>query len=268
MSDALMTRWSAYQRAQALSERTITERTVTVGRLLRDTGAGLEHITADQVACWLGDLDVSAASRATYHGHLRAAFAWCQTVGLRTDNPMLMVPAPCRPRAVPRPIDTGQVPALLRAANRRRTRMMVLLAVFAGLRVHEIAKVRGEDVDLGASTLYVEGKGGTRSMLPLHHMIAAEAGAFPRRGWWFPSSAGGHIRAGSVSTVVGRTMRRAGIVGTAHQLRHWYGTTLLDAGADLRVVQELMRHESIQSTTIYTRVSDRQRREAIALLSA
>lgn len=58
------------------------------------------------------------------------------------------------------------------------------------------------------------------------------------------------------------------IDGTAHQLRHWYGTALLDAGTDVRVVQELMRHLSIQSTTIYTRVSDVQRRDAIGRLAA
>ncbi len=91
----------------------------------------------------------------------------------------------------------------------------------------------------------------------------------PAGGWWFPMR--GHeavpMHAKSVSDVVGRTMRRAGVRGTPHSLRHWYGTSLLDDGADLRTVQELMRHKSIASTQIYTKVSDQKQKDAIAGLS-
>lgn len=263
-----ITVWAMFMRAQSLSRRTIEERVSVTQRLVSATGRDLPDLEAGDIAGWLGDLDVSATTRATYHGHLRAAFTWARTVGLVQVSPMDAVPKSRRPRSVPRPIESSQLDALLKACNRRRTRMMVKLALFAGLRVHEIAKVRGEDVDLEAGTLYVDGKGGTRALIPLHERIADEAGSFPRRGHWFPSRAGGHVHAGSVSQVVGRTMRRAGINGTAHQLRHWYGTALLDAGTDVRVVQELMRHQSIQSTTIYTRVSDVQRRAAIGRLAA
>ncbi|MBM4695632.1 tyrosine-type recombinase/integrase [Rhodococcus hoagii] len=58
----------------------------------------------------------------------------------------------------------------------------------------------------------------------------------------------------SVSQIIGKAMRRAGLERTAHRLRHWYGTTLLDDGADLRVVQELLRHASLSTTQIYTKV--------------
>lgn len=76
-----------------------------------------------------------------------------------------------------------------------------------------------------------------------------------------------HMLGKSVSDVVGRTMRRAGVAGTPHSLRHWYGTSLLDDGNDLRIVQELLRHKSIQTTQIYTRVSTTRQREAIVSLS-
>lgn len=127
---------------------------------------------------------------------------------------------------------------------------------------------RGEDFDPVTGSLYVEGKGGVRAMIPVHDAIARELVNFPRQGYFFPGSDSGHVLSNSVSMLIGRAMKRAGVTGTAHQLRHWYGTALLEAGTDVRVVQELMRHVSIQSTTIYTRVSDDMRRRAIDTLAA
>ncbi len=91
----------------------------------------------------------------------------------------------------------------------------------------------------------------------------------PATGWWFPMRGypSEHVLSKSVSDIVGRTMRRAGVAGTPHSLRHWYATSLLDDGNDLRTVQELLRHKSIQSTQIYTRVSDSRQRDAITALN-
>jgi site-specific recombinase XerD len=92
----------------------------------------------------------------------------------------------------------------------------------------------------------------------------------PTKGWWFPSNSrnpGGHVTGKSVSAIIGNAMRRAGISGTPHSLRHWTGTTLLDDGADLRTVQELLRHKSVATTQIYTKVSDDRRTAAVNRLN-
>jgi integrase/recombinase XerD len=75
------------------------------------------------------------------------------------------------------------------------------------------------------------------------------------------------MRPESVSSGIGAAMTRAGVSGTPHALRHWYGSSLLANGADLRTVQECMRHASIVATQVYTRVPDDRRREAIATLN-
>jgi integrase/recombinase XerD len=184
----------------------------------------------------------------------------------RADNPMVKVAAPRYPERTPRPVSDDDLIRLLLTRMHHRTRAMVMLAALAGLRVSEIARVRGEDIDVSAPRLFVVGKGGTRKWLPLHPLLVDMAFEMPRRGWWFPANStrpGDHIHAKSVSDIVGQAMRRAGARGTPHSLRHWTGTTLLEDGADLRTVQECLRHKSVATTQGYTKVSDVRRHEAI-----
>ncbi|MCG5431266.1 tyrosine-type recombinase/integrase [Mycobacterium sp. MYCO198283] len=184
----------------------------------------------------------------------------------RQDNPMVKVGAPRYPERVPRPVPDDEFIRLLTTRMHHRTRVMILLASLAGMRVSEIAKVRGEDIDASAARIHVDGKNGKRAWVPMHPLIAETVPTMARRGWWFPANArrpGDHVRSKSVSDIIGQAMRRADVRGTPHSLRHWYGTTLLDDGADLRTVQMLLRHASVATTQIYTKVSDERRREAI-----
>lgn len=226
--------------------------------------------TPENIVAYVGRPHLSRTTAHTYHTHLHAYFKWLVLVGLREDDPTVRVPAPKRVRGMPRPITATEAKRLLETVNRRKTRMMILLAMFAGLRAHEIAKVRGEEIDRDERTIIVTGKGGTTQMIPLHEKIAEAAVSFPAAGYWFPSTSGaGPIRRHAVGTTVANVMRRAGITeGGVHRLRHWYGSELSRAGVDLRVVQELMRHASIQSTQIYTHVDDSRRRAGIELLAA
>lgn len=273
-SAELLDRWVMAMRAAGNAERTYVERRRLLERVARHTGQQPAEFTADALAEYLAGLH-SAATRSTYWGGLRAWFVWLVDVEeLRADNPMRKLRRPKVPRRRPRPVTDDQLQRVLAAANRRRTRTWVLLATYQGLRVHEIAKVRGEDVDLVGGTLRVLGKGGTDEELPLHPLVAAEAEHYPRRGWWFPSyekygRGGEHVLANTVSQIIGNAFRRAGVQCSAHQLRHWFGTnTLRAAGGNLRVAQELLRHASIATTALYTQVDDSERRAAIMALPA
>jgi integrase/recombinase XerD len=147
---------------------------------------------------------------------------------------------------------------------------MILLAAYEGLRVHEMAKIRGEDVDLAAGTLRVVGKGGVDAVLPLHPLVAAEADWHPNRGYWFPSKTPGpHIQRSSVSGIIGDVMTRAGVPGSPHALRHYFGTEVLKAsGGQLLVAQQLLRHASVATTQIYAEVDDTDRRAAVLAMHA
>lgn len=88
----------------------------------------------------------------------------------------------------------------------------------------------------------------------------------PRKGPWFPGPDRGHQRRESVSGTIKDAMVRAGVPGSAHCLRHWFGTALVRAGVDLRTVQTLMRHQNLSSTAVYTAIADERRAKGIQLL--
>jgi len=262
--------WACWQRAARYAETTATVRARTVDRFARESSVSPVTATHDDLVGWFADhSDLSRSSSALYFDHLNSWFGWLIRMDYRTDNPMRKLMKPSRTIGEPRPCSDGDLIRLLSVQMHRRTRVMVLLAALAGLRVSEVARVKGEDIDAGRRVIWVVGKGSTRKSIPLHPALLAAAQEMPRAGWWFPGRyerAGACMQACSVSHVIGRAMRRAGVPGTPHALRHWFGSTLLADGADLRTVQELLRHSSVATTQIYTRVPDDRRQEAVALL--
>lgn len=258
--------WRLWMTAQGLSERTITERLSTVRAMLTAAATTALGLTPEHIQGFLAR-PMAPATRATYHASIRAYCAWMQRTGIREDNPADQTPRPRRPKSKPRPVAASQLEALLEAANRRRTRDYILLGALAGLRVHEIAKIHGRDVDPYTHALTVVGKGGKVAVVPLHDGLLPLVAHYPRDDYWFPAyTRDGHISAHAVSAAIRGAMLRAGFDGQPHQLRHFYGTELVRAGVNLRVVQQLMRHESPASTAIYTDVNFDQLRDGIGRL--
>lgn len=259
--------WARRMRAEGLAERTVTDRPAIVRRAAAAVGARPTELTTDQLVDYLAWLP-SSGTRQTYFSALRSWHLWLTAQGIRADDPTADLRRPRAPRRRPRPVATGHLDRLLASGIRGRTRTAVLLCSYQGLRVHEAAKIRGEDVDLVAGTLRVVGKGGVEEYLPLHHLIAAEAKRYPDRGFWFPSHTrpGRPIRSNSLSDSISKAMSRADVPGTAHCLRHWYGTELVRSGVNVRVVQTLLRHASLATTAIYVKVDADQQRAALDLL--
>jgi len=266
--------WRLRGMAAGHSPRTIGSRVGTIRRLVAD---GLDPLaaTADELEGWMaalvgpdGEL-LARSSKATYRAQLRAWFGWLVESGRREDDPSSSLPSAKAPRGLPRPVSPGDVTAILAAcadARARQTAAYVTLAAFAGLRVHEIAKIRGTDL-LGGE-IHVIGKGGVSSTVPLVPVIERLAATMPPTGWWFPTdSSTGHVHRCSVSSAISRAMKRAGVAGTPHALRHFYVTQVLRAtGGDLRTTQRLARHASPATTAIYTQVLDETAARAAAAI--
>lgn len=275
MSDYI-TDWATHLYAEGKTRRTVQDRVGTMRRVERDTGTTLIDATTGDLAEWLGRSDRASVTRSVFHSHLMTFYRWANATGRREDNPMTAIRPAKRPVAQPRPIATDQFDALVDtpALTTRRSRpnlvadvkAMLLLAGLAGLRVAEIARFEARSLDVATRTLRVRGKGGAIYVIPAHPLIIEHAALMPRTGYWFPSQRRRHIGGREVSERLRMHMLRNHVDATAHQLRHTFATRLLEAGADLRTVQELLRHSSLQTTAIYTRVTDDRKRQAVESL--
>jgi integrase/recombinase XerD len=229
-------RFLTHQRvARGFSERTIARRAWTLGLWVDHVGGDLTAATADDVEAFLGNYP-GAQTRYSMRSDINQLYRFLERRGIAEHNPAALVEAPRLPRRAASPVTTVGA-----------TRLAVMLAAYAGLRVSEIAALRGEDIDLANGMLMVRnGKGGKDDPVPLAPALADELALWPRSGHLFTARSGAAIAAR-----IRAAYRRLGIMARPHDLRHSFGTEAARTSGDLRAVQRLMRHRSIATTERY-----------------
>jgi integrase/recombinase XerD len=271
----------------ALAAARLAPRTVEAYR--RD----LAHLTA-----WLGrsPADVGPEELAAYVAQLRADGLAPTTVarrlaavrsffrhqvllGARTDNPAANVELPRRRRTLPRTLSPAEVERLLDAAAGTtpaalRDRALGELLYGAGLRVSEAAALDRQSVDLENRLVRCLGKGGKERVVPVGREATNALRRYLARGRpylerrhrqeLFLNAHGGPLTRAGIFFILRRLAAKAGLEPDRihpHLLRHSFATHLLEGGADLRAVQEMLGHADLATTELYTHVSDRRRRE-------
>ncbi len=213
----------------------------------------------------LGTRKLARATIARKAAALRCYFAWQLRQGRLGSDPARSLRAPSGGGRLPRVLSGGEVNSLLdleigTAVDRRDLAVLELLYA-AGLRVSELCGLDRGDIDLRGRTVTVLGKGGKQRRVPVHDAAVAAL-----RGWLedgrdsmdgppeaaFVNRRGARLGPRDVRRILDR---RALSPTHPHALRHTYATHLLDGGADLRVVQELLGHASLATTQVYTHVS-------------
>ncbi|MEZ2371029.1 tyrosine-type recombinase/integrase [Arthrobacter sp. RCC_34] len=253
--------WTAYMRTADLAERTIRERLIFIRHVDRET-SGIYSVTKRELIEWIGAQRWSNSTRVHRRSGLNTFFAWMQEEGLRADNPAYQLPKVQMAPRDPRPFHVDEIEALLSSGIYRRTRVMVALYYYVGLRASEIAAVHGGDVDWRRQTLTTVGKGNKTKELPIPAALWEIVQDMPRDAYWFPNhqanrkfAAGeGHITGQSVSAVLSDAIRRAGLKHRPHDLRAATATEMNRHGVSAFVIQGGMRHERMDTTNHYLKV--------------
>ena len=212
---------------------------------------------------------------------LRGLFRLQVELGARSDNPAELVSSPKRAQTLPRVLKPAEVATLLdrigaTTALELRDRALFELAYSSGLRAEELVSLDLSAVDFDSELVRVEGKGGRTRLVPAgEHALRALERYLARgrpalkvvggEGAMFLSKSGRRL---STSDVRRRLRLWAGQAHAAgvhpHALRHSFATHLLEGGADLRAIQEMLGHANISTTQVYTRVESARLRSAYA----
>lgn len=247
---------------------------------------GLKDLELGTLRRWLGVQSQSGAARATLarrSATVRAFTAWALREERIAADPALRLKAPKRERSLPGVLQASQLTRLLagmeEAANAGeplavRNRAIVELLYATGVRVGELVGLDIDDLDSDRRTLRVIGKGNKERTVPFGVPAAMAVDDWLRRGRvllakddsgpaLFLGIRGGRVDQRQVRALVNGLFEELGDTSASgpHALRHSAATHLLDGGADLRAVQEILGHSSLATTQIYTHVSvDRLRR--------
>lgn len=209
-----------------------------------------------------GALGLSARTLARKMSAIRGFFEFCFEQGLRGDNPASGLRTPRLPGRLPRALSRHAVDAMIAAAAKgpkgARDSAFLELMYSCGLRVAELTALRWEDVDMENRWIKTCGKGEKERLIPFggwaYRALAAQ-GPKPE-GWVFPGRGGKSVTTRTVTRAVEAAGMSAGVgAQSPHVLRHSFATHLLEGGASLKVVQELLGHSSLLTTQNYLRVT-------------
>ncbi|AIE85604.1 tyrosine recombinase XerC [Fimbriimonas ginsengisoli] len=239
---------------------------------------GVFDLAPDRLRLYLRKHAPTPVTRARKLSTLRAFVRFLKAIQELDHDPTEALEAPIRRKRLPKALSQQQAAELLdqEADNARtpaRDRAILELMYAAGLRVSEAVGLDLADVDLKERTLKVRGKGnkerialfGKTAAFALEEYMATERVSPLSGSAIFTNPKGGRLTTRSVQNIVKRWAVRVGLPPetTPHTLRHSFATHLLDNGADLKSVQQLLGHESLATTQIYTHVSVERLRKAV-----
>jgi integrase/recombinase XerD len=268
--------------AARLAPRTVDAYKRDLRHLEAWLGGAPDDATTDRLAGYLAQLradGLAATTIARRVAALRSFYRHQVLIGVRADNPAAELELPRRRRPLPKTLSPGEVERLIDAATGTtpralRDRALVELLYGGGLRVSEAVGLDRAAIDLERRLVRTIGKGSKERIVPIGREAVDALRRYDSRGRpyldkrhrseLFLNAKGGPLTRAGAFLILRRLAAAAGLEpGRVHPhlLRHSFATHLLEGGADLRSVQEMLGHADLATTELYTHVSDRRRRE-------
>ena len=234
------------------------------------------ELTHRQMRLYLSELDRAGYARRTVARRLsavRSLFAYLVDKGIAQSDPSSVLATPKAPKRLPRIVPSEALAPLLDAPDpstpsglRDRAILEVLYAT--GARVSEFSGLRLRDLDLAQGQITVMGKGSKERLVPIHRIAVGKlkdylADGRPRLSKGAPtdvvflSTRGLPLSADAIRRIFKRWLSAAGVASSLspHSMRHTFATHMVEAGADLRTIQEILGHVALSTTQIYTHLS-------------
>lgn len=274
-------------RVRAAAEKTRRAYAADVGRFARWCArhelapAAVDVRSLRRYAASLSQSGLAPSSLARHIASLRSFYRMLREHGAVDANPAELLTLPRRPRSLPHVLRPEELAMLLdrisaATALDLRDRAMLELAYASGLRAEELVKLKLESVEFDAEQVRVEGKGSKTRLVPVGEPALRALRAYLERARpalahdeepaLLLSKSGRPLSTSDVRRRLRIWSQRAGLGGAVHPhaLRHSFATHLLNGGADLRSIQELLGHSSISTTQVYTQVESARLRRAYA----
>jgi integrase/recombinase XerD len=269
--------------AARLAPRTVEAYRRDLTALTDFLGHKPSQATPEELERYVAELRARGLAGTTIARRMAAARSFFRhqvLIGAQEENPAADVGLPRRARRLPRTLSPGEAERLVEAANGTaprdlRDRALVELLYGAGLRVSEAVGLERNGVDLEERLVRSIGKGDKERIVPLGRSAADALRRYLSRGRpfldkrhrpeLFLNAKGGPLTRAGAFLILRRLAGKAGLEPARihpHLLRHSFATHLLEGGADLRSVQEMLGHADLATTELYTHVTDRRRREA------
>lgn len=287
--DSVMKHYQAYMLLErGLSDNTREAYCSDVSRFLTwlDSGVGIEDITVDHLENFiyeLHELGIAPRSQARIISGLKSFFRYLTIEKIRPDDPMSLIEAPAIGRHLPEVLSIDEIDAMIAAIDDSdslglRNRAIIEVLYGSGLRVSELCTLERRRVFLDEGFLTVCGKGNKERMVPMSDAAVEQirlylqdfdrSGAVVKPGeedYLFLNRRGAHLTRVMIFYIVRDLAEKAGIRKTIspHTLRHSFATHLLEGGANLRAIQQMLGHESIATTEIYLHLDNTHLREEI-----
>lgn len=261
----MVKKFVSYMRDErAMSENTISGYVTDITQFTEAINKNFKDVTMRDIEKFISAMRKKGLSVTTTNrklASLKLFFKFLIRDGYIDNNPTLLVESGKTEKKLPRPISEESINKISKMAKTLRDKAIIETLYGAGLRRSELICLKKSDIDWAKGILHITGKGKKDRLIPLNGYalsLLKRYGDTHESEWLFPSTKNknNHLSSRRLNEIIAYYAKIANIEGvTPHVFRHSFGSHLFDKGMDSRVLQDLMGHESINTTTTYAKVS-------------